>query len=100
MKTRKVGTLTLGAVLVVFGILFLLNTLRLPISYQLIMKLWPSIFIFLGMEVLVSYFRDREGKITYDGGAIAIMILLTLFSIGMAFVEWFFRYAEIYGMRL
>lgn len=100
MKTRKVGTFTLGAVLIVFGILFLLHAINISISYELIMKLWPSIFIFLGVEVLFSYFQDKEGKITYDGGAIAIMILLTLFSMGMAFIEWIFHYAEIYGSRI
>ncbi len=96
MKSRRIGTLTLGATLVVFGLLFMIHIFSIAISYEFIMKLWPIIFIFLGTEVLVSYFQDKEGKITYDGGAIFIMIMLTTFAIGMACVEWCFNYAQNY----
>ncbi|MFA9465195.1 MAG: LiaI-LiaF-like domain-containing protein [Velocimicrobium sp.] len=96
MKTRKVGTFTLGATLIVFGLLFMLHIFTITISYAFIMKLWPIVFIFLGIEVLFSYFQDKEGRLTYDGGAIFIMILLTFFTIGMACVEWCFQYAQNY----
>lgn len=98
MKTRRVGTFTLGATLVVFGLLFISHIFMLTISYEFIMKLWPIIFIFLGIEVLISYFRDKDGKITYDGGAIFIMILLTCFAVGMGCIECFFHYAKDYAL--
>lgn len=96
MKTRKVGTFTLGTTLVVFGLLFIAHIFAAAISYQFIMRLWPIIFIFLGVEVLFSYFQDKEGRLVYDGGAIVILILLTAFAMGMACVEWCFQYANNY----
>ncbi|MEG1458949.1 MAG: DUF5668 domain-containing protein [Acetivibrio sp.] len=100
MKTRRVGTFTLGAALISFGLLFTAHIFSMKISYELIMKLWPLIFIFLGIEVLISYFREKEGRIVYDGGAIFIMVLLTIFAIGMGCVELCFNYIQHYSPLL
>lgn len=100
MRTHRVGTLTLGATLVVFGLLFMARIFTISISYEWIMRLWPVILIFLGIEVLVSYFKDKEGKLLYDGGALFLMFLLSCFAIGMGCVEWLFHYAQYYSVSL
>ncbi|MDF2844988.1 MAG: hypothetical protein K0R00_3414 [Herbinix sp.] len=55
-KTHRVGTITLGGMLITFGTLFLLRIFVTTISYHIIFKLWPIIFILLGIEVLLSFF--------------------------------------------
>lgn len=94
MRTRRVGTFTLGASLITFGILYMAHIFTINISYELIIKLWPIILIFLGIEVLISYFADKNGKIIYDGGAIFIIFLLTCFAIGMGCVDLLYQYAK------
>ncbi|WP_446897336.1 LiaI-LiaF-like domain-containing protein [Clostridium sp. LBM24168] len=81
---RKVGTLTAGIVLVVFGFMFLMSTIFKNIGYNIILSLWPIIFILLGIEVITAYVINKEEKIKYDTGAIFLVIILTLFAIGMA----------------
>lgn len=94
MKIRRVGTITLGTSLVFFGCILLLRLFNVTVSYELILKLWPFIFIFLGIEILVSHFSNREVQFKYDVGAILILAMLTAFAIGMAFMEAFIDYAN------
>lgn len=93
-KTRRVGTITLGTTLITFGILFLLNIFTSMVSYHFVMKLWPIIFIFLGTEVLVSYFLNKEEKFIYDVGAVFIIIALSFFAMGMAGIEFIIAHAS------
>ena len=96
MKTRRVGTLTLGATLVTFGILFLLRIFNIAVDYMLIAKLWPVIFIFLGIEIIVSYFMKKEEHFSYDFAAIVIIIVLSLFAMCMGAAELWAEHAVIY----
>jgi UDP-N-acetylmuramyl pentapeptide phosphotransferase/UDP-N-acetylglucosamine-1-phosphate transferase len=88
MKTHRVGTLTLGGMLIVFGILFLLNIFMATMNYVIIFKLWPIIFIFLGLEILVANFRQKNDKLIYDKTAFALIIVLSFFAMGMAITEF------------
>ncbi|MSS62471.1 LiaF transmembrane domain-containing protein [Velocimicrobium porci] len=94
MKTHKIGTFTLGITLILFGILFLLHVFAIPISYELILKLWPIMFIFLGTEILYHYFRFRDEPLSINGGSIFILFLVGCFSAFMAFAELFFEYTK------
>lgn len=87
-KTHKVGTITLGGMLIVFGLLFLLRLFFADITYELIFRLWPVIFIFLGGEVLIANFRQKEEKMVYDKTAIAMLIILSFFAMGMAVIDF------------
>ena len=89
LKGRRVGTLTAGIVLIVFGLLFLLRILLPVIDYKLILSLWPLILIFLGIEILVSYIVNKDNVMKYDGGAIIIILLVSFFSMCMACAEFF-----------
>lgn len=88
LKGRRVGTLTTGIVLIVFGILFIMRLVFPLLNYTTILSLWPLVLIFLGIEIMVSYIVGKEEKMKYDGGAIALIILLSFFAIGMAGAEF------------
>ncbi len=90
-RNHKVGTFSAGIVLIVLGMLFMLKTFGNILDYAIILSLWPVILILLGIEILISYFIQKEEKLKYDGGAIFIVIILTLFSMFMAFSEVFIR---------
>ncbi|MDR3552951.1 MAG: DUF5668 domain-containing protein [Clostridia bacterium] len=92
-KGRRVGTFTLGMVLVAFGALFLVRLYVPAISFSFILALWPLILIFLGVEVLVAYFVNNEEKLKYDGGAVALLVILSFFSVAMACAEFLVNHA-------
>jgi UDP-N-acetylmuramyl pentapeptide phosphotransferase/UDP-N-acetylglucosamine-1-phosphate transferase len=87
-KTHRVGTITLGGMLVTFGILFLLRIFLTGLSFEVIFKLWPIIFIFLGGEILIANFQQKEEKLVYDKTAFALIIILSFFAMGMSIVEF------------
>lgn len=84
-RTHKVGTLTLGITLVISGIAFLVRVFIPVLSYYTIMKAWPVVFIFLGIEVLISTARAGEdtGPVIYDKATIFITAMLILFAMCM-----------------
>ena len=92
--TRRVGTITVGVSMVAFGIMFLLCSVFQLVTYQTVFALWPVVLIVFGLELLVySFFK---GKLVYDKGSVFIMILMLLFSAGMAAVDVCFKAAEYY----
>jgi hypothetical protein len=98
MKTHRIGTITLGAMLIIFGILFLLSTFNIGLSYEIIFKLWPVILISLGSEILIANLRQPDGtvKLIYDNAAIALIIILSFFAMGMAVAEFYIVHAHIH----
>jgi uncharacterized membrane protein HdeD (DUF308 family) len=93
-KTHRVGTLTLGVMLIAFGTLFLLHLFITGISYEIIFKVWPVILIFLGLEILIANIRQKEDKLIYDKTAFALIIILSFFAMGMAIVELCLEYTN------
>lgn len=96
IRTRRIGTFTFGIVLIGFGVLFLVHMVYPQMSYELIFRLWPMIFILLGGEVLVGSFRADE-RFVYDGAAIFLMVLLICFAMAMACVDWIFVHSPVQG---
>lgn len=103
MRTRRVGSISCGSIMVVFGILFMVHMFYPALSLNFIMKLWPVILIVLGLEMVVATVRNegRENElIKYDKGAIFITLLLTVFSLGMGIaqfcVEQYVQYGPYY----
>lgn len=99
VRVHRVGTFTLGCMLIFFGVLFMLRTTGFPLSYELIFRFWPVIFIFLGCEILLfqltGFIRVRKGeeiRLTYDKTAIVLLIVLTFFAMCMAAAELSFCY--------
>ena len=66
MRERRIGTITMGVCLVVFGVLFLVHIFGGFLNYELIFHLWPLILIGLGIEILfyTCLASDKAGK--YD----------------------------------
>ena len=98
VRTRRVGTLTMGISLICAGILFAVN-LFVPgiITYYNIFRLWPVVLIFLGVEVLITNLRSRDDKIIYDGWAIFIMILAMCLAGAMAGCQILLEYGIAQG---
>lgn len=87
MRTHKVGTITLGVTLIVCGIVFLLQSFIPFISFSMICRFWPVIFIILGLEILISNVRDKEGTFIYDKGSIFLTFLITGFAMILGFIN-------------
>jgi uncharacterized membrane protein HdeD (DUF308 family) len=87
-KGRRVGTLTAGIVLIVFGLLFIARLFFPQIDYNFILSLWPVILVFLGIELLASFMVNKEEPMKYDVGAIVLIIILAFFAMAMAGAEF------------
>lgn len=89
-RRHKVGTITLGIILVIFGSVFLAHIFIPSLTYDIIWRLWPCAMISLGLEVLISSIRSEKAE--YDGWGIFLTFLITVFSMGMAGMEWIYEY--------
>lgn len=98
-RTHRVGTLTLGLSLIVFGGLFLAHVFTPNVDYTLIWALWPLILIFLGLEVLISRLFGGEEPLKYDVGGILLTVLLTLFAMAMGVAQFVAEHAS-HGVQL
>lgn len=95
MKQHRVGTITLGVLLIIFGLLFLSRIIFPGLTYEVIFKLWPTIFIFLGSEILISNtVQKSETGLIYDKTAIGLIVLLSFFAMGMAIAEFAINHSD------
>ena len=100
MRTRRVGSITCGCLLIVFGMLFLAHMFFPALSLNFIMKLWPVVLIALGAEMVIAnlHHSSEEAEVLkYDKGAIFITFLLACFSMGMGVLEYCMEYYVRYG---
>lgn len=93
-RTRRVGSVTFGLTLILFGALFLVNIFMPTLHYEVIFRMWPVVFIFLGVEILVENHRSNAEKcrFVYDFPAIVMLALMLLFAMMMAAVDYAFTY--------
>ena len=84
MRQRRIGTITLGVSLVLFGILFMIRIFGGVLNYTLIFHLWPLILVALGMEILYYSCLVPEKAGAYDFAAIIILIMIVFFAMCMA----------------
>ncbi len=82
VRTHRVGSITAGVSLVVFGLAFLLKMFTQVITYEMVFSLWPLILIGLGAEILISNMRVENLK--YDKGAAALLLVMMVFASCMA----------------
>lgn len=95
VRTHRVGTITFGCLLIIFGILFLMNIFIPALNYTVIIRLWPCLFIFLGLEVLISNYKfskynsmETGVSFVYDKAAIFLMICLFFFAMIMSWWDY------------
>lgn len=85
---HRVGTITSGTALIVFGFLFLLHVLVPTINFIFIFRFWPVILIMLGIEILVGNYK-KSTTFVYDKGSIILMVILMFFALFMGMItEW------------
>ena len=84
-RIHRVGSVTAGLSMVVFGVMLLLHSVFDMISYDRIFALWPLMLIGLGLELLLSNFLAK--KIVYDKAAVFLLIFMTFFVVAMAGVD-------------
>lgn len=89
MRTHRIGTISLGCTLILFGCLYLVNIFLPGLPYLTAARLWPLVFLFLGGEIL--YGVRHSDTFYYDGGSIVLLALLVLFSIGLGLLDWAYR---------
>ena len=81
--THRVGTITLGVTMISIGVIYLLQLFFHILDYMWIWKLWPVIFIMLGV---VSNVRSG-GQFIYDKAGIVLIFVLSGFAFFMAVLE-------------
>ena len=95
-RSHRVGSVTAGLSMIGIGAMFILHLFFDMIDYQTMFSFWPVMLILLGLELLLSNFFK---KIVYDKAAIFLLILMTVFSMGMAVADVCFRWAELQMWR-
>ena len=82
MKQMRVGTFSLGILLVIIGMLILFGGIKGVSGALLILKFWPIILISIGIEVLYFVYKNKgeEVKLKYDVLAIFIFVILVIIS--------------------
>lgn len=93
MRKWKVGTISMGILLIVVGIILIVSQIKGINGAAMIMKWWPLVLITLGFEILLSvyYFKDKEAAFVIDGFSIFIILLLVLVSCGIFAAESFIK---------
>ncbi|MDF2672819.1 MAG: hypothetical protein K0R09_1084 [Clostridiales bacterium] len=93
MRSWRVGTLTMGLVLIGFGVLLLIGQIQGISTIDLIYKWWPIVLIMLGIETLVFVYstKDGETRVRFDGFSIFLIIVLILFTLGGYGIKFIFN---------
>ena len=94
MKQWRVGTITLGATLILTGFMWIYSQVAgIPI-YDSVLKWWPLILIMLGIEILVFSIipKNEEVTVRFSGVSIFLLVMLVLFLGTMQFVSRGFDY--------
>lgn len=96
LRIRRVGSVTFGLTLILFGVLFGLHTVIPSLHYEVIFQFWPVVFVFLGVEILVENHRSSAEKcrFVYDFSAILMLVVMLLFAMVMAAAEFSLHYYQ------
>ena len=88
MKNKRVGTISMGIVLIFFGVLMFVSQVSSFSAVEIFIKFWPGILIILGLEILYYVYTNKseETRIKYDGFSIfivSIVLILNIFVFGL-----------------
>lgn len=84
MKNKRVGTISMGIVLIGFGVLILIAQINKLSAVELAVRFWPMILILIGGEVLWYSYRTKDEediKIRYD--VFSILIVMVILSVNI-----------------
>lgn len=98
IRTRRVGSVSFGLTLIVFGVLFLVHMAVPALDYDAIFRCWPVVFVFLGMEILVENHKSNAAgyRFVYDFPAVLMMFLLLFFAMMLAVVDCAIQYESMW----
>ena len=89
MKTNKrIGTLTLGISLCYIGLTLILSLFCNLDIILLMMRLFPSMLVLLGGEVILYSLQKNKERPSYDGISIFLIILFCFGSLTVAGIGW------------
>lgn len=91
-RKRKIGTFSTGVVFVFFGVLFLISIFMKDLDYTMIFSFWPIVLILLGVELILSFVLTKEESLSYDKGAVFLLLIMTIFTLGMASVDFILKH--------
>lgn len=94
MNQRRVGSFSLGCVLILMGTLYLLHLVIPSLSYEVIFRFWPAVLILLGGEILVANCHHGDKTFEYDLGGIILMFLVVCFSCGMGLIDYMMQHSH------
>ena len=89
-RIHRVGSVTAGVSMIIFGSLFLLHLFTDRITCEMIFRFWPVMVIGLGTEILVSTVSTE--KYVYDTGAVILLIIMSFLACAMAGAEIVMRH--------
>jgi hypothetical protein len=95
---RRVGTFTLGMVLVVSGILMALSLFDPQWDFSWALKASPVILISLGVETLLAV--RRSAAIKYDWVGMLLCFILVCAALCLYALAWWLIYGPEYGFYL
>ena len=85
MKIKRVGTISMGVMLIAFGVILFLSLINKFSALNMVLKMWPVILILIGLEVLwYRYASKDEGVvIKYDLFSIFLIFIILILNIGI-----------------
>lgn len=85
MKNKRIGTISMGIVLIAFGLLIFFAQFNKVSALKLAVNIWPGVLILLGGEILWANYKskDEEIKLRYDIFSIFIVFVIVMTSIGI-----------------
>ena len=93
VRTRRVGTLTCGIALIIFGIVVGAFLIWPNFDLMLLLRLCPALLILLGGELIAASFSRFELRLKYDFASIFLCLVLGLAAVGLSIflvvVRWF-----------
>lgn len=91
-KVRRVGTITMGAALIITGVT-ICALLFAPVNDVLIIaKLSPLFLVALGIEVIVYTFKNNEVQLKYDFLSIFMCLFIIFGAVSASLVPTLFQY--------
>jgi len=94
VSEHRVGSITAGVSMIIWGVIFILHEINIIVDLRIALRLWPLILVGLGVEIL--WFNVRRKNIIYDKAAVFLMIIMTGFSMMMAFADAGFKYIMVF----
>ncbi|MFN7251415.1 MAG: LiaI-LiaF-like domain-containing protein [Anaerobacillus sp.] len=85
MRTWRVGTVSMGAALVLLGVLLLLSRVFAFDIYTIMLSWWPAILIVLGIEIIVFLFITGKEKAVVKYDIFSIIFIGFIGTVGIAF---------------